>query len=125
MSERYSISPRVMEQVSKTKRSGGKVVAVGTTTVRALESLARSDSDPVGGARETDLFLRPGDPFHIVDAMITNFHLPKSSLLMLVCAFAGTDKVMNAYYHAVRNRYRFFSYGDAMFLTARKTRVCT
>jgi S-adenosylmethionine:tRNA ribosyltransferase-isomerase len=92
------------------------VVAVGTTVVRALESAAS------GGALraydgETDLFIRPGHRFRVVDALLTNFHLPESSLLVLVCAFAGRDRVLAAYRHAVAARYRFFSYGDAMFVT--------
>jgi S-adenosylmethionine:tRNA ribosyltransferase-isomerase len=94
------------------------VVAVGTTTVRGLETAARSGSlAPFSG--ETRLFIRPGFSFNVVDALLTNFHLPGSSLLMLVCAFAGTRSILTAYEHAVAGHYRFFSYGDAMFCTRR------
>jgi S-adenosylmethionine:tRNA ribosyltransferase-isomerase len=94
------------------------VVAVGTTVVRSLETAARGGSlEPFSGF--SDLFIHPGYDFRVVDAMITNFHLPESTLLMLVCAFAGTDQVLAAYRHAVTERYRFFSYGDAMFVTRR------
>jgi S-adenosylmethionine:tRNA ribosyltransferase-isomerase len=90
-------------------------VAVGTTAVRALESAARGGGlAPFAG--ETRLFITPGDRFRVVDAMVTNFHLPESTLLMLVCAFAGREHVLRAYRHAIAARYRFFSYGDAMFI---------
>jgi len=96
------------------------VIAVGTTSVRALESAsANGDLRPYSG--ETDLFIVPGYEFRVVDAMITNFHLPQSSLLMLVAAFAGKDRTLSAYRHAVREKYRFFSYGDAMFITPGKS----
>ncbi|MEQ8205363.1 MAG: S-adenosylmethionine:tRNA ribosyltransferase-isomerase, partial [Woeseia sp.] len=96
----------------------GRVIAVGTTSVRALEFAARDGQlQPCSG--ETDLFIRPGYRWNVVDAMLTNFHLPQSSLLMLVAAFAGTRRVLDAYQHAIEQRYRFFSYGDAMFLTGR------
>lgn len=92
------------------------MVAVGTTTVRALETAAFSGRlEPYQG--ETDIFIRPGFNFKVIDAMLTNFHLPASTLLMLVCAFAGQKKVLNAYEAAIINRYRFYSYGDAMFVT--------
>ena len=95
---------------------GGRVIAVGTTSVRSLECASAEGSlRPFSG--ETDLFITPGFAFRSVDAMITNFHLPQSSLLMLVAAFAGRERVLDAYRHAVRENYRFFSYGDAMFLT--------
>ena len=95
---------------------GNRVVAVGTTCVRALETLAlREGATSYDGY--TDLFLYPGRPFRLVDAMITNFHLPRSSLLMLVCGFAGTADTLRAYRHAVASGYRFYSYGDAMFVT--------
>ena len=97
------------------RQRGGRVVAVGTTVVRTLESAAQGgELRAVRG--ETQLFLKPGYQFSVVDALLTNFHLPESTLLMLVCAFGGYDVVMRAYRHAVRERYRFFSYGDAMFL---------
>ena len=97
---------------------GGRVVAVGTTVVRALETATR-DSLPVACEGETDLFIRPGYRFRCVDALLTNFHLPESTLLMLVCAFAGQQRMMSAYQHAVEQGYRFFSYGDAMFIESR------
>ncbi|MDH5304127.1 MAG: tRNA preQ1(34) S-adenosylmethionine ribosyltransferase-isomerase QueA [Gammaproteobacteria bacterium] len=115
-SERVRLDQRVCEAVAACRAAGGRVIAVGTTSVRALESAANDgELRPFHG--ETDLFILPGYRFHCVDAMLTNFHLPQSSLLMLVAAFAGTDRVLAAYRHAVRQRYRFFSYGDVMFLT--------
>ena len=115
-SERLQVSAACCEAVQRTRQEGGRVIAVGTTTVRALESASRSgELEPFAG--ETDLFILPGYTFRSVDAMITNFHLPRSSLLMLVAAFAGRERILDAYAHAVRERYRFFSYGDAMFLT--------
>ncbi|TDJ16407.1 MAG: tRNA preQ1(34) S-adenosylmethionine ribosyltransferase-isomerase QueA [Gammaproteobacteria bacterium] len=117
-SEYARVSAGVCEQVARTRGRGGRVVAVGTTTVRALESAsAGGELAPFEG--ETRLFIKPGHGFRSVDALITNFHLPESTLLMLVCAFAGFEIVMAAYRHAVAEGYRFFSYGDAMFLTAR------
>lgn len=101
--------------IAATRARGGRVVAVGTTVVRSLESAARGGAlEPFAG--ETDIFIYPGYEFRVVDALITNFHLPESTLLMLVSAFAGYDHVMAAYRHAVQQRYRFFSYGDAMFI---------
>ncbi len=115
-SERVEVGAACCDAIEKTRAAGGRVIAVGTTSVRALESASASGVlRPFDG--ETDLFILPGYNFRCVDAMITNFHLPQSSLLMLVAAFAGTDRIMNAYRHAVQNKYRFFSYGDAMFLT--------
>lgn len=106
--ERYSIPDRTLALLEKRSR---RLVAVGTTVVRALESWAQT-----GQANgETDLFIRPGHEFRMVDALITNFHLPESSLLVLVSAFIGRERILNAYQHAVEKRYRFFSYGDAMF----------
>lgn len=113
--ERLRVSAELVERVAATKAQGGRVVAIGTTVVRALESAAAS-----GQLRAFDgdsrLFITPGYPFHVVDALLTNFHLPESTLLMLVCAFAGYEPVMQAYRHAVDEHYRFFSYGDAMWL---------
>jgi S-adenosylmethionine:tRNA ribosyltransferase-isomerase len=114
--ERVRVPEAVCRRVTEVRAAGGRVVAVGTTAVRALESAA------AGGALrpfddETRLFIWPGYRFRCVDALVTNFHLPESTLLMLVCAFAGTEAVLAAYRHAVAERYRFFSYGDAMFLT--------
>jgi S-adenosylmethionine:tRNA ribosyltransferase-isomerase len=115
--ERVVVSPALCEHVRATQARGGRVVTVGTTVVRALESAALGGAlEPLTG--ETDLFIRPGFRFRVVDALITNFHLPESSLLMLVAAFAGLDATLAAYRHAVDARYRFFSYGDAMLVTA-------
>jgi S-adenosylmethionine:tRNA ribosyltransferase-isomerase len=118
-SEFARVSEEVCEQVAAARSRGGRVVAVGTTSVRALESAAAGgELTPFEG--ETRLFIKPGHEFRCVDTLITNFHLPASTLLMLVCAFAGFETVMNAYRHGVAEGYRFFSYGDAMFLTARR-----
>jgi S-adenosylmethionine:tRNA ribosyltransferase-isomerase len=115
--EWLEVGERVCEQVHACRARGDRVVAVGTTAVRSLEAAAASGTlQPMTG--ETQLFIRPGYRFRVVDALITNFHLPESTLLMLVCAFAGHGAVMNAYRHAVAQRYRFFSYGDAMFIAA-------
>jgi len=115
-SERLVVDEACCEAVRQTRERGGRVIAVGTTSVRALET-ASQDGDIRPFTGETDLFIRPGYKFRTIDAMLTNFHLPQSSLLMLVAAFAGTDRVLSAYRHAVDQSYRFFSYGDAMFLT--------
>jgi S-adenosylmethionine:tRNA ribosyltransferase-isomerase len=113
--ERLEVSAEVAEAVRATRRRGNRVVAVGTTVVRALESASVSgEIAPTRG--ETALFIRPGYRFRSVDALLTNFHLPESTLLMLVSAFAGRERVLAAYRHAVARRYRFFSYGDAMFV---------
>ena len=119
-SERVQVDAACCAAVRETRERGGRVIAVGTTSVRALESAAGAGSiEPFSG--ETELFIIPGYEFRCVDAMITNFHLPQSSLLMLVAAFAGTERVLAAYRHAVQERYRFFSYGDSMFLTPEST----
>ena len=118
-SEFVRVSQEVCEQVAETRSRGGRVVAVGTTSVRALESAA-AGGELAPFEADTRLFIKPGYGFRCVDALLTNFHLPESTLLMLVCAFAGFDTVMGAYRHAVAEGYRFFSYGDAMFLTARR-----
>jgi S-adenosylmethionine:tRNA ribosyltransferase-isomerase len=113
--ERVEVTQACVDAVNETRAAGGRVIAVGTTSVRSLECASTSgELQPYSG--ETDLFIRPGYGFQTVDAMITNFHLPQSSLLMLVAAFAGKDRILDAYAHAVREKYRFFSYGDAMFL---------
>ena len=113
--ERVTVSAEVCAAIERTRAAGGRVIAVGTTVVRSLESAAQGGRlGPFSG--ETRLFITPGFRFAIVDALVTNFHLPESTLLMLVCAFGGYDAVMQAYRHAVSERYRFFSYGDAMFL---------
>lgn len=114
--ESVDVSAEVVEQVRRAKARGGRIIAVGTTAVRALESASRGGS-LAAYQGETDLFITPGYGFVTVDAMVTNFHLPESTLLMLVCAFAGYEHVMAAYRHAVAEEYRFFSYGDAMFLS--------
>ena len=113
--ERVVVSPAASEAIVRARQRGSRVVAVGTTSVRALESAAASgEVSPFDG--ETDLFIYPGYRFRCVDAMLTNFHLPRSSLLMLVCTFAGTEIVLAAYRHAVAAGYRFYSYGDAMWV---------
>ena len=114
-SERVEVTQGVCDAVAETRAGGGRVIAVGTTSVRALECASvKGELRPFDG--ETDLFILPGYEFRSVDAMITNFHLPQSSLLMLVASFAGKERILDAYRHAVREKYRFFSYGDAMFL---------
>ena len=115
-SEWLEVDERVCQQVRATRERGGRVIAVGTTSVRSLEA-ASADGEIRPYRGETRLFIRPGYHFRSVDCLITNFHLPKSSLLMLVSAFAGYERIMSAYRHAIAQEYRFFSYGDAMFLT--------
>ena len=117
-SERYTIPDAAVAAIAETRARGGRVVAVGTTSLRALEAAAQAGKLHAGSG-ETDIFITPGYRFRVVDALITNFHLPKSTLLMLVSAFAGLDAIRAAYAHAVREHYRFFSYGDAMFLEKR------
>ena len=115
--EWLEVDETVCARVAATRAAGGRVVAVGTTSVRSLESAAADGAlKPFRG--DSRLFIRPGYRFRAVDAMVTNFHLPESTLLMLVCAFAGQERILAAYRHAVETRYRFFSYGDAMFLTS-------
>lgn len=114
-SEWYQISAKTVEAIAETRERGGRVIAVGTTSIRTLESAARNGS-LTAGASETALFITPGYAFRVVDCLVTNFHLPKSTLMMLVSAFAGHASTMSAYRHAVDKRYRFFSYGDAMFI---------
>jgi S-adenosylmethionine:tRNA ribosyltransferase-isomerase len=114
--ERYDIPPRLAGLVEIVREQGGRVWAVGTTVVRALESAAQSDGTVRAGQGETRLMITPGYPFRVVDRLLTNFHLPRSTLLMLVSAFAGYDLAMAAYAHAVNRRYRFYSYGDAMVI---------
>jgi len=114
-SEYYEVSPACVDAVQRTRARGGRVIAIGTTSVRALES-ASSSGSLRAGAGDTRLFITPGYGFKTVDALFTNFHLPESTLLMLISAFAGYDCVMQAYQHAIDQRYRFFSYGDAMII---------
>ena len=114
--ERFEISDATAAAIHDTRAAGRRVVAVGTTTVRALETAAARDGRVRAGSGETSLFIHPGHRFAAVDALVTNFHLPCSSLLMLVAAFAGTDLTLAAYRHAVRTGFRFYSYGDAMLI---------
>ncbi len=114
-SEYIEVPREVVDAVAATRRRGGRVIAVGTTVVRSLESAARG-GELAAYSGETDIFIYPGYDFKVIDGLVTNFHLPESTLLMLVSAFAGYDNVMAAYRHAVEQSYRFFSYGDAMFL---------
>jgi S-adenosylmethionine:tRNA ribosyltransferase-isomerase len=117
-SEWFEVPQATVDAIGRTRQSGGRVVSVGTTTLRALESAARSGVLRAGSA-ETDIFITPGFRFQVVDRLVTNFHLPKSTLMMLVSAFAGYEHVMALYRHAIEQRYRFFSYGDAMLLERR------
>ncbi|WP_337877824.1 tRNA preQ1(34) S-adenosylmethionine ribosyltransferase-isomerase QueA [Caldimonas sp.] len=114
-SEWFEVSAETVAAIERTRAAGGRIVAVGTTTLRALESAAVSGRLQAG-SRETDLFITPGFTFRVVEMLITNFHLPKSTLMMLVSAFAGHGHIMALYRHAIEQRYRFFSYGDAMLL---------
>ncbi len=114
-SERYEISQATVAAIAEARACGGRVIAVGTTSLRALESAAQS-GELHAGAGETRIFITPGYRFRVVDVLLTNFHLPKSTLLMLVCAFGGKDRMLAAYRMAVENEYRFFSYGDAMLI---------
>ncbi|WP_445776590.1 tRNA preQ1(34) S-adenosylmethionine ribosyltransferase-isomerase QueA [Shewanella sp.] len=118
-SEWANVPQDVVDLIAQTKANGQRVVAVGTTSVRSLESAARASGDKALEAfcGDTDIFIYPGFKFNVVDAMVTNFHLPESTLIMLLSAFAGYDEVMAAYQHAIAQKYRFFSYGDAMFVT--------
>jgi S-adenosylmethionine:tRNA ribosyltransferase-isomerase len=116
--ERFVIPLETVEAIAATRAAGGRVIAVGTTSMRALEAAAQ-DGPLEAGSGETEIFILPGFRFQVVDALITNFHLPKSTLMMLVSAFAGMDSIRRTYAHAVEHRYRFFSYGDAMFITRR------
>jgi S-adenosylmethionine:tRNA ribosyltransferase-isomerase len=118
-SERYELGRAAVDAIARTRARGGRVVAVGTTSLRALESAARLTGpsaalQPCSG--ETTLFITPGFEFKVVDLLLTNFHLPKSTLLMLVSAFGGHARILALYRHAIAERYRFFSYGDAMLL---------
>jgi len=114
--EWLTVDQAVIDKIKATKQAGGRVIAVGTTAMRSLESAARTgELKPFVG--DTDLFITPGYNFNVVDAMVTNFHLPESTLLMLVSAFSGFNRMKRAYKHAIEKKYRFFSYGDAMFLT--------
>ena len=115
-SERYSISPEAADRINRALVGKRRIVGVGTTTVRTLEFAAHNDGRVHAGNGEADLFIYPGYAFRAVGALLTNFHLPQSTLLMLVSAFGGKERVLRAYEHAVRQRYRFYSYGDCMFV---------
>lgn len=114
--ERYEVPAAAAEAVARTRKRGGRVVAVGTTATRTLETVATEAGLIVPGSGRTALYITPGFPFRVVDVLLTNFHLPRSTLLLLVSAFAGRDKVLAAYAEAIREGYRFYSYGDAMLL---------
>ena len=114
--EFYHIEKEAADIINNTKKNGGRVIAVGTTSIRTLESAAKEDGTIEPIADETGIFIYPGYKFKIVDAIVTNFHLPKSTLIMLISAFAGREYVLSAYEEAVREKYRFFSFGDAMFI---------
>ena len=114
--ERFEIPEATAEAVAATRRNRRRVVAVGTTVVRSLETAATSDGLVAAGDGRTGLYIRPGYRFRVVDRLITNFHLPRSTLLMLVCAFAGRSRVLDAYRQAVGSGFRFYSYGDAMLV---------
>lgn len=117
-SEWANVPQDVVDLIATTKAAGKRVIAVGTTSVRSLESAARANQGKLKAfSGDTDIFIYPGYQFQVVDAMVTNFHLPESTLIMLVSAFAGFEHVMTAYRHAITEKYRFFSYGDAMFVT--------
>ncbi|KVV24529.1 S-adenosylmethionine:tRNA ribosyltransferase-isomerase [Burkholderia cepacia] len=124
-SEWYDLPQSLVDKIAATRARGGSVIAVGTTSMRALEAAARTADEagrPLAATQaETDIFITPGYRFRVVDRLVTNFHLPKSTLLMLVSAFAGVETIRAAYRHAIEQRYRFFSYGDAMMLTRRDT----
>lgn len=119
-SEYAVISKETTDIINVAKQNGGRVIAVGTTSLRTLESAANEQGILHPFSRETDIFITPGYQFKIVDALLTNFHLPKSTLFMLVCAFMGLDKMQAAYAHAIKNNYRFYSYGDACLLLPQK-----
>lgn len=121
-SERYTIPQATVDAIEQARARGGRIIAVGTTSLRALESAAQSGTLKPGES-ETSIFITPGYQFKVVDVLLTNFHLPKSTLLMLVCAFGGMDKMLAAYRTAVDNEYRFFSYGDAMLIECQQMSV--
>jgi S-adenosylmethionine:tRNA ribosyltransferase-isomerase len=114
--EFYSIPEQACETINRARKRHNRVIAVGTTSVRVLETAADDQGLVRPGQGETDIFIYPGYRFKVIDALITNFHLPESTLIMLVCAFAGRDFIIEAYKEAIEQRYRFFSFGDAMFI---------
>ena len=115
-SEFYIVEEDQAKLINDTKKNGGRVIAVGTTSCRTLESATGEDGVLKSGSGWTEIFIYPGYEFKAIDAQITNFHLPKSTLIMLVSAFAGKENIMNAYNEAVKEKYRFFSFGDSMFI---------
>jgi S-adenosylmethionine:tRNA ribosyltransferase-isomerase len=114
--ERFAISHEAAQLINETRARGGRIIAVGTTTTRALEAAADTQGRIKAGAGEADLTITPGYRFRVVDALVTNFHLPRSSLLVLVSTFSGRELMLAAYNHAVQSRYRFYSYGDCMLI---------
>lgn len=124
-SEWYHLPEDVAARVNQAKKEGRRVIAVGTTSLRTLESAATEVGHVEAGSRDTALFITPGYEYRIVDALITNFHLPKSTLVMLVSALVGRSRILEAYRHAVEEKYRFFSYGDACFIRKDKTSCCS
>lgn len=115
-SEYFEVPRETADLINSARREGRRIIAVGTTVVRTLEASFSTEEGVQSGSGQTDLFIYPGYRFRVIDALITNFHLPRSSLLMLTCAFAGRERLLNAYRHAVKNEFRFFSFGDAMFI---------
>ncbi len=115
-SEHYEVSAETAELINKTKAENGRVVCVGTTSCRTLESMYKKEGKITASSGWTDIFIYPGYRFKVTDALITNFHLPESTLIMLVSAFAGRERILNAYSEAIKEKYRFFSFGDAMFI---------
>ena len=120
-SEYYKIDEKAAEAINRAKKNGGRVIAVGTTSIRTLESCMEKNGKICADSDNTSIFIYPGYEFKIVDAIVTNFHLPESTLIMLVSAFYGKDAILKAYEHAVKERYRFFSFGDAMFIEKRES----
>jgi S-adenosylmethionine:tRNA ribosyltransferase-isomerase len=117
-SEHYFLPAKTAELINRTKQNGGRVIAVGTTSCRTLESVAAFNNGIIGQKEGyTDIFIYPGYEFKVIDGLLTNFHLPESTLIMLVSAFLGYEKTMEAYAEAVKEKYRFFSFGDAMLIT--------
>ena len=115
-SEAYQVTEEAADLINRTKKEGGRIISVGTTSTRTLESVASDDGQVHAGSGDTEIFIYPGYQFKVIDGLITNFHLPESTLLMLVSALAGRDHILHAYSEAVKERYRFFSFGDAMFI---------
>ena len=115
-SEYYVVEKEEADKINNARANGGRIIAVGTTSSRTLETVTSDDGVVIPGSGDTSIFIYPGYKFKAVDCLITNFHLPESTLMMLVSALAGRDNIMNAYEHAVKEEYRFFSFGDAMFI---------